>query len=152
MRKRVIGREPQADRDWFDLENMAQVEVTSEQPAYPIERALQGGGSGWRAATSGEQVIRLLFDRPTKLRSIDVRFDEDAAPRTQEFVLRWSPDGGRTYREIVRQQYTFSPPDTTREVEQYAVDIEAVTTLELRVVPDIGGGAARASLSRLRLA
>lgn len=100
----------------------------------------------------GEQVIRLLFDEPTRLRSIEVRFDEHGAARTQEFVLRWSPDRGRTYSEIVRQQYTFSPPGTTREVEHFAVDIQAATTLELRVIPDIGGGSARASLTRLRLA
>jgi hypothetical protein len=97
-------------------------------------------------------VIRLLFDEPTRLRSIEVRFDEHGAARTQEFVLRWSPDRGRTYSEIVRQQYTFSPPGTTREVEHFAVDIQAATTLELRVIPDIGGGSARASLTRLRLA
>jgi len=87
-----------------------------------------------------------------RLRSIEVRFDEPVVTRTQEFVLRWSPDRGRSYHDIVRQQYTFSPPGTTREAEQYAVDINGLTTLELRVIPDIGGAPARASLSRLRLA
>jgi hypothetical protein len=55
--------------------------------------------------------------------------------RTQEFVLRWSPDGGRTYRKIVHQQYTFSPPGTTREIEEYAADLDGVTVHELRIVP-----------------
>ena len=39
-------------------------------------------------------------------------FQEDEQERTQEFVLRWSPDGGQSYREIVRQQYNFSPPQS----------------------------------------
>ena len=67
-------------------------------------------------------------------------------------MLRWSPDGGQSYREIVRQQYNFSPPAVTREFEDYAVDLAGVTTLELRIVPDVSGGDARASLAQLRIA
>jgi len=152
MRKRVIGEQAPAERTWLDLERLAEVEITSEDPAHPIELALKGDGPGWRASTPGEQVIRLLFTEPVTLRSIDLRFDEEGAARTQEFVLRWSPDRGRSYREIVRQQYTFSPPGTTREIEHYAVDLEGVTAFELRVVPDLAGGAPRASLGRLHLA
>jgi hypothetical protein len=153
MRKRVNGEEPQREAPWLDLGAIAQVEVTSEDPAHPIERALEpgGDGSGWTAGTPGAQRIRLLFDEPARLRSIEVRFDEHGRPRTQEFVLRWSPDGGRSYHDIVRQQYTFSPPGTTREVERYSVDLHDVTALELQVVPDIANESAVASLSRLRL-
>ena len=79
-------------------------------------------------------------------------FHEGEQERTQEFVLRWSSDGGLSYREIVRQQYNFSPPDTTREVEDYTVSLDRVTALELSIVPDISGGDARASLARLQLA
>jgi hypothetical protein len=78
-------------------------------------------------------------------------FQEGEQKRTQEFVLRWSPDGGLTYREIVRQQYTFSPPETAREIEDYDVDLDGVTVLELRILADISGGSARASLAQLRL-
>ena len=67
-------------------------------------------------------------------------------------MLRWSPDGGQSYREIVRQQYNFSPPGVTREFEDYTVDLAGVTALELRIVPDIGGGDARASVAQLRIA
>jgi len=65
--------------------------------------------------------------------------------------LRWSPDGGRSFREIVRQQWNFSPPDTVREVEEYQVELSDVTVLELIVVPDNNRGVARASLKNLRL-
>jgi hypothetical protein len=152
MRKRMIGQEPPRDQGWLDLESVAQIEISSEDPDHPIELALVAGGRGWLASAPGEQVIRLLFDDPARLRSIAVRFDERESARTQEFVLRWSPDRGRSYREIVRQQYNFSPPGTTCQMEQYRVDIEGATVLELRVIPDVAGGAALASLSQLRLA
>jgi hypothetical protein len=153
MRKRVIREDSQRQAPWLDLDAIAQVEVTSEDPSHPIERALERGGdsSGWTAGTPGAQEIRLLFDQPARLRWIEVRFEEHRGARTQEFVLRWSPDGGRSYRDIVRQQYTFSPPGTTSEVERYSVDLHDVTALELQVVPDIGNESAVASLSRLRL-
>jgi hypothetical protein len=157
MRKRLIGHGPRevaaAEPGWMDLEPLAQVEITSEDVDHPIESALiPGTGLGWRAAQPGEQTIRLLFNEPLRLRRIHLVFQEDQQERTQEFVLRWSPDGGQSYREIVRQQYNFSPPDAAREVEDYDLDLNGVTALELRIVPDISGGRAQASLAQLRLA
>jgi hypothetical protein len=156
MRKRIVNQEPQnvapVDQGWLDLQRLAQVELTSEDAAYPIEAALiPSAGSGWRAAQAGEQTIRVLFDKLQRLMRIQLLFHEDQQARTQEFVLRWSPDGGQTYREIVRQQYNFSPPSVTREFEDYTVDLAGVTALELRIVPDISGGDARASVAQLRI-
>jgi hypothetical protein len=110
-----------------------------------------GETGGWRAAISGTQTIRLVFDQPQKLRHISLVFEEQQTTRTQEFVLRWSPDGGRSFREIVRQQWNFSPPETIREVEEYEVELADVTVLELIIVPDNRGGTACASLTSLRL-
>jgi hypothetical protein len=136
----------------IDLERLAQVELTSEDAVYPIESALiPGAGPGWRAAQPGQQAIRILFDEPQRLRRILLVFEERERARTQEFVLRWSADGGRTYREIVRQQYSFSPPGTTREVENYVAELEGVNVLELTLIPDVGGGDSRASLTMMRL-
>ena len=157
MRKRIIGHGPgeiaAAEPGWMDLERLAQVEITSEDIDHPIESALiPGTGSGWRAAQPGEQTIRLRFDEPLRIKRIHLVFQEDEQERTQEFVLRWSPDRGQSYREIVRQQYNFSPPEAVREVEDYDVDLDGVTALELRIVPDISGGSTRASLAQLRVA
>ncbi len=157
MRKRIIGIGPRevsaVEPGWLDLERLAQVEITSEASGSPIESALiPGTGSGWRAAQPGEQTIRLLFDEPLRIRRIHLVFREAELARTQEFVLRWSADGGRSYREILRQQYNFSPPEAAPEVEDYDLNLDRVTALELRIVPDISGGAARASLAQLRLA
>ena len=152
MRKTLLNQEPPpraADDDqWLDLEHMAQVDISSEDAAHPIEAALLPGGAGWRAGQGGEQTIRLLFDAPQAIRRILLLIDETQQTRTQEFVLRWSADGGQTYRDIVRQQYNFSPPDATKQRENYTVDLGGVTALELRIRPDISGGDARASLAR----
>ena len=157
MRKRIIGPSPRVgsgvEPGWLDLERSAQVEITSEEVGYPIESALiPGVGQGWRAAQPGEQTIRLRFDEPLRLRRIHLVFHEGEQERTQEFVLRWSSDEGQSYREILRQQYNFSPPEAGREVEDYDLDLDGVTALELKIVPDISGGSARAALAQWRLA
>lgn len=157
MRKRIIPPVQQGtstpDEDWLDLEPLVQVEITSEDAAYPIESALlPGRDSGWRAAGPGEQTIRILFGHPQRLRRIWLKFVEPVIERTQQYVLRWSPDGGQSFREIVRQQWNFSPQGATCETEDHRVDLSGVTVLELSIIPDISGGNARASIAQWRLA
>src|ERR1022692_2750703 len=156
MRKHLITPIPQnpppLDEGWLDLDDAAVVEITSEEKEYPVEAALVSGEMrGWRASDSGAQTIRLIFDRPQSLKCISLVFEETETERTQEFVLRWSADGGRSFREIVRQQWNFSPPNSIRELEEYPVELSGVTVLELIIVPDISRGSARASLKSLRL-
>ena len=113
----VPGPEPA----WLDLERLARVEVSSEDPA------------------------------PQLLQRIRIHFDESQHERRQEFALRWSADG-TTSREIVRQQWNFSPSGSTREAENYVVVLAGVSVLELYIVPDTSGGDAHASLAELRIA
>lgn len=157
MRKRIIDPVPQEaasrGQDWLDLEEIADVEVSSEHAEHPIESALvPGSGSGWRAAAAGKQTIRLIFAKPQPLRRIHLDFSEPDVTRTQEYLLRWSGDGGRTFREIVRQQWNFSPGGSNRQTEVHDVELAAVDALELVIVPDTSGGPAVASLTALRLA
>lgn len=156
MRKRIIHagiqRISSSNQQWLNVEHLAQVELTSEDAAHPIESALTpGAGPGWRAAEPGEQTIRLLFDEPQNVRHMRLLFEENERERTQQFVLRWSSDRGQSYREIVRQQYNFSPPGTADECEDFDVQLEGVTTLELSIIPDISGSSICASLAQLRL-
>lgn len=156
MRKRIITPTPETVRSrgegWLDVERAALVEITSEEPDYPIEAAFKSGETrGWRAATAGSQTIRLIFDHPQRIKRISLVFEESDTPRTQEFVLRWSSNGGNSFQEIVRQQWNFSPPHTRQEVEEYQVDLSSVMVLELTIVPNAGAVAARASLKSLRL-
>jgi hypothetical protein len=160
MRKRLTTETERVSStqtaDWLDLERVAVVEVTSEDPAYPIEAALlpehAASGTGWRAASPGTQAVRVVFDEPRQVRRIRLHFVEPAEARTQEFVLRWSADRGRSFRDVVRQQWNFSPRGATAEVEDYHVDLPGVTVLELVISPDIGGEGVPASLAQLRIA
>ena len=157
MRKRFITPIQQEtgspDQDWLNVEGLAEVEITSEDGAHPIESALLSGRtSGWRAAVPGKQTIRLVFAHPQRLQRIWLNFLEPRTERTQEYVLRWSPDSGQSFREIVRQQWNFSPQGATSETEDHHVELPTVTVLELSIIPDISGGNAFASLAQLRLA
>ncbi|MEN6485264.1 MAG: hypothetical protein ABFD98_10310 [Syntrophobacteraceae bacterium] len=157
MRKRIVPQPTQrpihVDEDWLDLESLALAELTSEDASHPVEAALTAcAGPGWRASEPGQQTIRLLFDKPLRVRRIHLVFQETEQQRTQEVLLRWSSDGGRSYRQILRQQYNFSPPDNTREVEDFEVDLVGLTELEISISPDISGGWASASIAELRLA
>lgn len=157
MRKRVITDAPQAaapaSGEWLKLEDLAEVEISSEDAAHPIESALvPGSGAGWRAAVPGRQTIRLLFPQPQTLRRIWLSFVETSAQRTQEYVLRYSSDGGQSFREIVRQQWNFSPEGASSETEDHRVELAGVSVLELIITPDIGNQGAFACLAQLRVA
>jgi hypothetical protein len=93
----------------------------------------------------------LGFDGPQHIRRIFLHFIERETEREQEFVLRYS-SANKTDREIVRQQWTFSPTGSTQEIEDYAVELESVTKLELVIDPDRGRGQSLATLNALRLA
>jgi hypothetical protein len=155
MRKIYVAAMAQSvssEQAWLDLANHAAVELTSEEPGYPIESALEGKAPGWRAGSSGTQIIRLLFDKPYQLKLISLVFEDVENSRTQEFVLRWSSRKDGFFREIVRQQWNFSPSGSVREIENYVVELCEVAVLELIIVSDKSYSDARASMRRFRLA
>ena len=156
MRKSLITPTRQSDRDsdrvWLVLDEVASVEITSEAANFPVEGALTGNGEhGWRAGTPGSQTIRLVFDTPQTVRFIRLVFREEQSPRTQEFVLRWRPAHGADWRDVVRQQWNFSPPNNVLECEEYKVDLASAAALELTINPDISQVGARASLEQWQL-
>jgi hypothetical protein len=158
MRKTIINADivdprPHSEGVWLDIENVARLEVTSEDPNFPIESALIAGeGPGWRAAEKGKQIIRIVFDNPRAVRRIGLEFSETTLERTQEFTLRWAAAAGGPFREIVRQQWTFSPQGSTNEVEDYQVNLENVSSLELTIKPHLEPKNAFATLTRWRVA
>src|SRR5260370_4045079 len=143
MRKRLtISESPSVSgQAWLNLETAATLELTSEDERHPIEAALSSRDcQGWRASGPGPQTIRLVFDQPQRLRRINLVFTEAATSRTQEFVLRWRSEADQGFREIVRQQGNFSPPQTAREMEYYQVDLASVKVLEMVIGPDLARG------------
>jgi hypothetical protein len=124
MRKRLIDSAVERPRTlgqhWLELERAAVVDVTSEDADFPVESAFGSEDArGSRAAAPGHQIIRLIFDNPQRLQCVSLVFEEDEIGRTQEFVLRWSSEDGSTLKEIVRQQWNFSPPESIREVDSF---------------------------------
>ena len=154
MKKRIVPvvQSPEIEGDWLDLGSLAEVEISSEDPEHPIESALvPGHDTGWRAGAPGRQVIRLLFSPPQKVARIQLHFEEKSVARIQEYALQWSPERGQPCREIVRQQWNFSPSGATVEIEDHQVDLPSVAVLELIIDPGSEGQAAFASMERMRI-
>lgn len=159
MRKSIVSPTPATATPipdlWRDLERIARVEITSEDGAFPIEHALgKAETTGWRAAGTGPQIIRLHFDEPLTIHRIHLHFIEKSAERSQEFAI--FAGSGAELREVVRQQFTFSPGGSTEEVEDYTVSLDGVTVMELKIDPDRSHDPSQshnyASLQSLRLA
>src|SRR6266496_1112806 len=127
LRKQVLqypaATEPQSGE--IPVAAVATVLVTSETVDHPIDNAFDSrrgpGGSRWVAEKPGEQTLILAFDVPQTLHKITLEVEEQAVNRTQELALAVSYDGGQTYRELVRQEFNFSPPSTTFEREEWKV-------------------------------
>ena len=160
MRKRIVSEVDPGGAclpgAWLDLDQLATIEITSEDPAHCIESALSLDRAestvGWRAASPGTQAIRVLLDEPQRLRRIWLHFAEPVVERAQEFVVRWSAGAGRPFHDVVRQQWNFSPSGSTTETEDFHVDLVGVTVLEIVITPDVRGPSVPASLMRLRIA
>jgi len=139
----------------LDIVNMATVQLTSEESAHPIENAFnQEHGkeaSYWAAAASGPQTITLVFDEPQVIRKIQLEIEEVEVSRTQVLQVSVSHNGGESFEKVLEQDYTFSPPGTTFQREDWTVNLEQVTHFRLKIIPDRDHHAAVAKLSSLIL-
>ena len=140
----------------LDIPAIATVIVSSEETNHPIEYVFDGqrgpGASRWRAAVPGEQCLIINFDTPQTLNQLVLDIEEPDVSRTQELLLSVSSDGGRTYRDVVRQEYNFSPPGTTYERETWVLNTDHATHLAIRITPDKGGHTGLATLTSVMLA
>jgi hypothetical protein len=139
----------------IDIAAVATVLVTSEAPEHPVDFAFDHhrgpGGNRWIAGEPGEQTLILAFDAPQAIRRVALEVEEPEVARTQELQLAVSTDGGRTYREVLRQEYNFSPPGTSFEREDWTLDAVGVTHLRLMIRPDKGSKPCRATITSLAL-
>ena len=158
LRKQIITKSPSAPSPMpgrIDVAAVATVLVTSEDPGHPVDHAFDRhrgpGGTRWIAGEPGEQTLILAFDAPQAIRRVALEVEEPGVARTQELQLAASSDGGTNYREVLRQEYNFSPPGTTFEREDWAVNAEGVTHLRLVIRPDKGDKPCRATITSLIL-
>ncbi len=68
------------------------------------------------------------------IKRLQLHFVDKAAERSQEFAVY--AGSGAELKEVVRQQWSFSPHGSTEEIEDYTVNLSGITTLEVRIDPD----------------
>ncbi len=140
---------------WLDMEELAQVEVSSEAAGHPIENALvpaaaQGGAAIWQAAAPGPATITLRFDTPLAVTRVLLHFSEPRHERMQEWALAAVLADG-TRRELLRQGWNFSPGGSTEQREEHALDLKQVSALTLSIDPDPGRNRYPATLNAFRV-
>lgn len=158
LRKRLMSEAnslpPRPERE-IDIANSATLVYSSEDPAYPVEHLIDGhcgrGSTCWRSARPNEtERIVLEFDRPERISCLVYEVEECLQERTQEVRVEVSTDHGRTHRQVLVQEYVFSPHGATFQHEELRLDLPAVTHLSLTIMPNKGGSGV-ASLTSLRL-
>ena len=155
LRKHILTDHPAGrarTSDVKDIPALATVFVTSEVPDHPVDHLFDAsdgpGGTRWIAAGDGEQTVVLAFDAPQTICAVGVEAEESGATRTNVLTISLSDDGGRTYRERVRQEFNFSP-GTVFEREEWSMPADGVTHLRIVVQPDKGNAPHRATLTSL---
>jgi hypothetical protein len=119
----------------------------------PSERKLMTGGPLGRAGGKPHRSSENSFVPSSRRRmtgALVYEVEETMRERTQEVRVEASDDGGRTYRQILIQEYNFSPRGATFQREDQRVDLRQVTHLRLAVVPN-KSGSGPATLTTLRL-
>jgi hypothetical protein len=158
LRKRQLGSGGAARTlppDELDIASRAAIAYSSEDPAHPVEHLLDGrsgpGATRWMSARSDvtEQIV-VEFDQPQTISRLVYEVEEATRERTQEVRVEVSEDGGRTYRQLLVQDYTFSPRGATYQREEQRLNLHRVSHLRLTIVPN-KNGSGTATLTSLRL-
>ena len=79
------------------------------------------------------------FDQPQTISRLVYEVEEARCERTQEVRLEVSEDGGRTYRQILVQEYAFSPAGATYQREEQRFNLHQVGQLRLTIIPNKNG-------------
>jgi hypothetical protein len=139
----------------IDIAGCATIAYSSEDPAHPVEHMLDGrngpGATRWVSARldTVEHIV-IEFDRPQPVSRLLYEVEETLRERTQEVRLDVSEDGGQSYRQILVQEYNFSPRGATCQREEQRFNLRQVTHLRLTLVPN-KSGSGTASITALRL-
>ena len=138
----------------IDIAGCATIAYSSEDPAHPVEHMLDGrsgpGATRWISARpdTTEHIV-IEFDRPQTISRLVYEVEETMRERTQEVRVEVSEDGGRSYRQILVQEYNFSPGGATYQREEQRFNLRQVTHVRLTIVPN-KSGSGTATLTALR--
>ena len=158
IRKRLMSEQslrPPERLGEIDIANHATLAYSSEDPAHPVEHLIDGhygrGSTHWASArTDTTERIVLEFDHPQQISCLVYEVEECRQERTQEVLVEVSSDHGRTYRQLLVQEYTFSPQGAIFQHEELRLELPAITHLMLTIVPNKSGSGV-ATLTALRL-
>jgi hypothetical protein len=139
----------------IDIAACATVAYSSEDRAHPVENLFdehsRPGSARWLSARPDAiEHIVVEFDQPQTISRLVYEVEEAMRERTQEVRVEVSEDGTRTYRQILVQEYNFSPRGATYQREEQRLDLHRVTHLRFTIVPN-KSGSGTASLTTLRL-
>ena len=158
MRKRLMSEQvsKHADRPGeIDVASLATFHYSSEDPDHPLEHLIDGrvgrGGTRWASARPNmTERIELEFEPAQQISRLVYEVEEHRVERTQEVRIEVSTDHGRTYRQVLAQDYTFSPAGATFQHEEVHLEVSPITHLNLTIIPNKGGSGV-ATLTSLRL-
>lgn len=158
MQKRLMNEQVVRSREHsgeVNIASLASFEYSSEAPDFPLEHLIDGrdgpGGTRWASARANTtECIVLEFDPAQPVSRLVYEVEERAQERTQEVRLGVSSDRGKTYREVLAQDYTFSPQGATFQREDLQLHLIGITHLKLTIIPN-KGGAGIATLTCLQL-
>jgi hypothetical protein len=109
------------------------------------------GATRWMSARPDTiEHIVIEFDPPQTISRLVYEVEETRRERTQEVRVEASEDGGRSYRQILVQEYNFSPRGATYQREEQRFNLRQVNHLRLTIVPN-KSGSGTATLTALRL-
>ena len=158
VRKRLLPKEGEnlaAFAGEIDIASQAVLAYTSDDPDHPIDNLIDGhygrDSTFWAGAkpNTRERII-VEFDHPQSVSWMIYEVEDCACARTQEVSVEVSSDGGRTYRQTLVQEYTFSPAGATFQREAQRLNLPPISHLRLTIVPD-KHGSGPAKLNSLRL-
>ena len=141
--------------DEIDIVGCATIAYSSEDPAHPIEHMLDGrsgpGATRWISARPDTiEHIVVEFEHPQPISRLVYDVEEAMRERTQEVRVEVSEDRGRPYRQILVQEYTFSPGGATYQREDQRFNLPRASRLRLTIVTN-KNGSGTATLTSLRL-
>ena len=158
VRKRLLPKEGEKSAGFageIDIASHAVLAYTSDDPNHPIDNLIDGHygrQSTFWAAAKPDTMERIVveFDRPQSVSWMVYEVEDCACARTQQVSVDVSSDGGRTYRQMLVQEYTFSPAGATFQREVQRLNLPPISHLRLTIVPDKHGSGS-AKLNSLRL-
>ncbi len=157
LRKQIVAPaaepNPGIPADAIDIIDEAEVLASSEAERFPLDNIVDGscgpGSSQWVAGTTGPQTLVFKFDAPQHITGINYEIEENETVRTQEVLFEVSSDSGAHFREILRQEYNFSPDGSTFQREALTFDLPGTTQLRIVIKPDKGNRECRAKLNSI---